>query len=124
MKSTNGNTIALLDKVDGIFAACSEYEDSQITQILNFAKENKIPVISQDYQSAQKGAFMSLESSIEEQAEILSDIVGNILTGSTEITRPLFTPHVVSFVVNMNVARELGIQVPIQTLSMASQIIH
>jgi putative ABC transport system substrate-binding protein len=124
LNSTNSNTIALLGEVDGIFAACSEYEDSQIMQILTFAKENKIPVISQDYQSAQKGAFMSLESSIKEQAEILSDMVGNILAGPAEITRPMFTPHVLSFVVNMNVARELGILVPIQTLSMASQIIH
>lgn len=124
LNSTGSNKIAQFEKVDGIFAACGEYGNSQIMQILNFAKTNKIPVISQDYQSAQKGAFMSLESSIQEQAEVLSDMVGKILTGSPETPRPMFTPHDVSFVVNMNVAKDLGIIVPIQTLSMATQIIH
>jgi ABC-type uncharacterized transport system substrate-binding protein len=36
----------------------------------------------------------------------------------------MYKPHQVEFVVNLKIAREYGIQVPLQTLSVASRVVR
>jgi ABC-type uncharacterized transport system substrate-binding protein len=67
---------------------------------------------------------MVLETSALEQGEKLAEIAGRVLSGENVQQIPMQTPHGISFVINLKLARELGIEVPIQTLSVASRVVR
>lgn len=120
--------IALLESIpanaDGLFLACSEHADSQLSQVLAFAANRRLPVITMRAGAAEAGAFMVLESSDVEQGEKLAEMAGQVLSGKKIADIPMKKPHNVAFVVNLKVAKEYGINVPFQTLSVASRIVR
>ena len=67
---------------------------------------------------------MVLETSALEQGEKLAAIVGRVLAGEKVQQIPMQTPHGISFVINLKLAKEFGIKVPIQTLSVASRVVR
>ncbi|NIQ12749.1 MAG: hypothetical protein GWO08_14705 [Gammaproteobacteria bacterium] len=67
---------------------------------------------------------MVLETSAVEQGEKLAEMTGKVLAGVNVENIPMQRPHNVSFVVNLKAAKEYGIDVPIQTLSVASRVIR
>jgi putative ABC transport system substrate-binding protein len=120
--------IALLESVpadaDGLFLACSEHADSQLSQVLNFAANRQLPVITMRAGAAKAGAFMVLETSYVEQGRKLAEMAEQVLAGKKISDLPMRKPHQVAFIVNLKVAKEYGIHVPFQTLSVASRIVR
>ena len=110
--------------VDGLFLASNDHTETQLKEILEFASVRKLPVITQRAGAADLGAFMVLETSVLEQGEKLAEIAGRVLAGSKTADIPMYTPHQVAFVVNLKIAKEYGIQVPFQTLSVASRVVR
>jgi putative ABC transport system substrate-binding protein len=110
--------------VDGLFLASNALTESQLKEILEFASERQLPVITQRAGTAEFGAFMVLETSAVEQGEKLAEIAGMIHTGSKTADIPMYKPHQVAFIVNLRIAKEYGIQVPFQTLSVASRVVR
>ncbi|MDT8444043.1 MAG: ABC transporter substrate-binding protein [Desulfuromonadales bacterium] len=115
---------ALPDDIDGLFLASSEHTENQLMEILAFAASRQLPVMTQRAETAELGAFMVLQTSIVEQGEKLAEIAGQVLAGSKTSEIPMYKPHQVEFVINLKIAREYGIQVPLQTLSVASRVIR
>jgi putative ABC transport system substrate-binding protein len=109
---------------DGIFLATSEFTWLHLNDILSFAEERSLPVVSEFAGGAEEGIFMVLETSVEEQGEKLAEMAGQVLSGTkiNEIT--MYKPHRVSFIVNLKVAKKLDISVPFQTLSVASRVVR
>ena len=116
--------IISLDDVDGIFVAYSDYTDLQLPSILEQAYIMKIPVVTQLPALAVHGAFMVVESSRLEQGEVLADMARAVLSGKNIKHLPMRKPNEISLVINLKIAKAFGIDVPIQTLSVASQVIH
>ena len=114
----------LPDDVDGIFVASSEHHQTQFGFVAGYTNARKIPVITQLAGAADQGAFMVLETSAQEQGEKLAEIAGRVLSGENVQQIPMQTPHSISFVINLKLAKELGIKVPIQTLSVASRVVR
>ena len=114
----------LPEDVDAVLAAISEDQGDWLAELLDYTNTLRIPVIAQHPDAAEMGAFMSLESSSREQGEKLADMARQLLSGTDLSQLPMQKPHQIFFDVNLRVAREFGIQVPIQTLSVASHIIH
>ena len=114
----------LPDDVDGIFVASSERHQTQLGFITGYTNARKIPVITQLAGAADQGAFMVLETSALEQGEKLAAIAGRVFSGESVQQIPMQTPHGISFVINLKQAKDLGIKVPIQTLSVASRVVH
>lgn len=115
---------AITSGVDGLFLADSEHAEIQLEEVLAFAAERNIPVITQRTGTAEAGAFMVLETSVAEQGEKLAEFAGQILAGRKISEIPMHKPRQVAFIVNLNVAREYGIQVPFQTLSVATRVVR
>ncbi len=115
---------ALPADIDGLFLASSEHTETQLMDILAFAAARQLPVMTQRAETAELGAFMVLQTSIVEQGEKLAEIAGQVLAGSKPTEIPMYKPHQVEFVVNLKIAREYGIQVPLQTLSVASRVVR
>ena len=110
--------------VDGFFIASSEHHEPQLSFVLGYANARKIPVITQLAGAADEGAFMVLETSAQEQGEKLAEIAGQVFSGQNINQLPMLTPQSIAFVINLNVAKELSIKVPIQTLSVASRVVR
>lgn len=115
---------ALPDDVDGVFVGSSEHPETNLNYVFAYTSARKIPVITQLNGAADKGAFMVLETSAREQGEKLAEMVGQLLAGRDIKQIPMRKPHGISFVINLKLAREFGIKVPIQTLSVASRVIR
>ena len=114
----------LPDDVDGIFVASSEHHQTQFNFVAGYTNARKIPVITQLAGAADQGAFMVLETSAEEQGEKLAAIAGRVMSGENVQQIPMQKPHGISFVINLKLAKEFGIKVPIQTLSVASRVVR
>lgn len=114
----------LPDDVDGIFIASSEHHQAQFGFVAGYTNARKIPVITQLSGAADQGAFMVLETSAPEQGEKLAEIAGRVLSGENVQQIPMQKPHGISFVINLKLAKDFGIKVPIQTLSVASRVVH
>jgi putative ABC transport system substrate-binding protein len=115
---------SLPDDVDSFFFALSEQTDMYLHTALAFASARQIPVMTQHSGTAEMGAFMVLETSAQEQGEKLAEIAEQVLAGKKTNEIPFQSPRQVSFVINLKVAKEYGIQVPFQTLSVASRVIR
>ncbi|NOR49821.1 MAG: hypothetical protein GQ530_02145 [Desulfuromonadales bacterium] len=109
---------------DGLFLACSEHADSYLDDVLEFAAVRKLPVITQRAGAAELGAFMVLETSAAEQGEKLAEMAELILAGKKIDEIPMYKPRQVAFVINLKVAKEYGIHVPLQTLTVASRVVR
>ena len=115
---------ALMKKVDLIFVTESSVVCRDFERIVSLAKGNGIPVISTMPDAAQRGALASLEISPQEQGNVAADMAVRILEGATVGHLPLLPPNRVELHINLRVAKELELVVPLQTLSEANNIIH
>jgi putative ABC transport system substrate-binding protein len=110
--------------IEGVFVASSEHHESQLRLVIDHTSARNVPVITQRAKAAELGAFMVLESSAVEQGEKLAEMAGKVLAGAEIESIPMHRPHKVSFVINLKAAKQYGIDVPIQTLSVASRVIR
>lgn len=110
--------------IDGLFLAASTQSDAEVARFLQLAAQRHLPVITQRPGAAEMGAFMVLESSASEQGEKLAEMAGLVLAGSKIDLIPLSRPRQVAFVVNLQVAKDCGLQLPFQTLANASRLVR
>jgi putative ABC transport system substrate-binding protein len=95
-----------------------------VAEILNYATETGLPVISQLPGTAEQGAFVTLESDPEEQGQLLGEITDRLIEGDLPEDIPPMIPRRVSLIINLSVAKKLGIQVPFSVLSQTSRVVR
>ncbi len=110
--------------VDGLFLANSEHSESYLERVIGFADEHQIPVLTQRAGAAELGAFMVLQTSAVEQGEKVAEMAKAIMAGKNVEEIKMYKPHKVDFIVNLKVANRYNINVPFQTLSVASGVVR
>lgn len=110
--------------IDSLFVAESAVLEMSATKIMDFSKKNKIPVISQIHGFCEMGALMTLEADPAEQGSRIAGYVAEILSGKKPGELPVRTPRNVSLVINLHAARELGLKIPFQALTLATRVIR
>lgn len=98
--------------------------DAFAADLLAYAARAGVPVVSQFSGTAEQGALITLEADSEEQGELLAQIARKIIHGELPEDIPLVIPRKVSLVVNLKVARDLGIQVPFSVLTQANRVVR
>jgi putative ABC transport system substrate-binding protein len=83
-----------------------------------------VPVVSQLSGAAEQGALLTLEADPAEQGELLAELAARLLAGARPAEIPLQIPRRVSLVVNLKVARELGVEVPFSLLVQTTRLIR
>jgi putative ABC transport system substrate-binding protein len=127
MQSPEGIAQALkpmAGKIDAIFLSDLLPTDLHAAAVLAYAAQAGLPVISQLPGTAEKGAFVTLESDPEEQGDLLAGIAGKMIEGDLPEDVPPVLPRQVSLIVNLNVAKQLGIQVPFSVLTQTTRVIR
>lgn len=108
----------------GLFLANSEHAGSQLDAVMNLSIERQLPVITQRAGSAESGAFMVLETSAEEQGLKLAEMAKKVLATGNIQGLTMHKPHQISFIVNLRIAKDFGIDVPFKTLSVATSVVR
>ncbi len=114
---------AFLDKVDVIVATESSVVCRNFVRIIERAKGHRTPVASMIPDSAEKGALVSMEISPQEQGHLAAEIVVRILEGATPDHLSLLMPRRIELILNMRVARDLGLNPPFSVLGNATRVI-
>lgn len=119
----NGLT-SLIERSDTIIATESSIVCRNFDRIIARSRAHNIPVASTMPDSAEKGALVSLEISPQEQGHLAAGIAVRLLEGATPEHLSLLTPRSIDLVVNMRVAREMGLNLPFPVLGSATRVIR
>jgi len=113
----------LIERSDAIIATESSIVCRNFERIITRTRARNIPVASTMPDSAENGALVSLEISPQEQGHLAAEIAVRLLEGATAEHLSLLTPRRVDLIVNMRVARELGLTLPFTVLGNATRVI-
>jgi putative ABC transport system substrate-binding protein len=114
---------SLIERSDVIIATESSIAGRNFDRIITRTRGHNIPVAATMPDSAEKGALVSLEASPQEQGHLAADIVVRLLEGASPEHLTLLTPRRVDLIVNMRIAREMGLNLPFPVLGSATRII-
>ncbi|MBI2355192.1 MAG: ABC transporter substrate-binding protein [Deltaproteobacteria bacterium] len=114
---------SMLDKVDVIVATESGIVCRQFDRIISRARARNIPVVATMPGAAERGALLSLEISPQEQGHLAAEIASRILEGARAEHLSLLSPRRVDLIINLRVAREMGITMPFAALGAATRVI-
>lgn len=108
---------------DVIIATESYIVSHNFDHILKHATEQSKPVASTMPDSAEKGALVSLEISPQEQGRLAAEIAITILQGTDPEHLSLVAPRRIDLIVNLRVARKMGINLPFSVLGNATRVL-
>ena len=113
----------LLDKAEVIVATESTTVSRQFEKIVARARTRNMPVVSTMPDAAEKGALVSLEINPNEQGHLAADMAARVLEGAKTEHLSLLSPHRIDLVINMRLAREMGIEIPFPVIGTATRLI-
>jgi putative ABC transport system substrate-binding protein len=136
-----GSQIEALDAItnrdiDTVFASCAQKGIEAIlvtnstlfnnrrVQIVTLAAHHRLPVIYYDRIFVEAGGLISYSSNLQELHRLTGLYTGRILNGEKPADLPVMRPTKFEFVINLQTARTLGIEVPPGLLAIADEVIE
>jgi putative ABC transport system substrate-binding protein len=93
-------------------------------QIVEFAMQQRLPLISELRQFAEAGALISYGASLADLLRRAAGHVDKILRGAKPADLPVEQPTKFELIINMKTAKALGLAIPPSLLLQADQIIE
>ena len=97
---------------------------ARMTQIVQFATDKRLPLISLFAEFPRAGGFMAYGPSLPEAFRRCGNYVGKILQGAKPGDLPIQRPERFELVINLKTAKALGIRVPPLLLARADEVIE
>jgi putative ABC transport system substrate-binding protein len=108
---------ALLATPESIFVAAR-------TQIVEYAERQQIPLFGPYRADAVAGAVMSFGVSYDGQYRAMVEYADKIIKGAKPVDLPVEQPTAFDLVLNLKVAKALGVQIPPSVLARATELIE
>jgi putative ABC transport system substrate-binding protein len=133
IQSLNASTIGEIDaafaalareRPDALFAAGDAFFVSRAVQFATLTAINKIPSAYSVREPVAAGGLMSYGTDLADMAYQVGVYTGNILKGAKPADLPVLQSTKFEFVINLQTARALGIEVPSGLLSIADEVIE
>jgi putative ABC transport system substrate-binding protein len=133
IQTVNATTISEIDAVfasfarerpDALFVAPDGFFVSRAVQFATLSARDKIPAAYPESDMAAVGGLMSYATDITEMYHQVGVYTGSILKGSKPADMPVTQSTKFEFVINLQTARALGIEVPSGLLSIADEVIE
>ena len=112
------------EHLDALFVAPDGFFNSRPAQIATLAAVNKIPAAYASRDTVVAGGLMSYGADFSDVFHQVGVYTGNILNGAKPAGLPVVQTTKFYFVINMNTARAIGIQVPPGVVSIADEVIE
>jgi putative ABC transport system substrate-binding protein len=107
-----------------LFRVAGPYAASQRPQIAQLAVKSRLPAIYEATSYAEAGGLMSYGLSITDIARRAATYVDKILKGAKPADLPMEQPTKFEFVINLKVARQIGLTIPPNVLARADRVIR
>jgi putative ABC transport system substrate-binding protein len=129
----NATTVSDIDAVfagftrerpDALFVAGEAFFASRAMQFVTLAARDRIPASYSLRDYAIAGGLMSYGTDLAEMAHQVGVYAGSILKGAKPADLPVLQPIKFNFVINLQTARALGIEVPPGVLSITDEVIE
>jgi putative ABC transport system substrate-binding protein len=112
------------ERPDAFFVAGDAFLISQRVQLATLAARNKIPAAYPIREMAAAGGLMSYGADFADSFHQVGAHTGSILKGAKPADLPVRQSTKFEFVINLQTARALGIEVPPGVLSIADEVIE
>ena len=127
--ATNGEIDAAFasfaqERIEGLVVTPAVLFNNRRIQLTALAVRNAVPTVFPDRMFAEVGGLMSYSSSLSDLYRQLGAYTGRILKGEKPADLPVLQPTKFELVINMQIARTLGLTVPPLLLARADEVIE
>ena len=112
------------DQADAVFALSDVLVNNQVATLSAIARERKLPYIVHMRSLTEKGALASYGINTYEIGRQAARLADKVLNGTRPAEIPIETPRKLELVINLRVAKEIGLVVPNQLLREADVILR
>jgi putative tryptophan/tyrosine transport system substrate-binding protein len=112
------------ERPDAVFVAPDGFFTSRRGQFATLTARDKIPAAYTNREYAAAGGLMSYGTDLVDTWHQVGVYTGSILKGAKPADLPVLQPTKFEFVINLQTARALGIEVPSGVLSIADEVIE
>ena len=113
-----------LERPDALFVAPDAFFVSRRVQFVTLAARDRIPATYPDRDFVAAGGLMSYGTDLAGMYRQVGVYTGSILKGAKPGDLPVLQSTKFEFVINLQTARALGIEVPLAVLSIADEVIE
>jgi putative tryptophan/tyrosine transport system substrate-binding protein len=112
------------ERVEALFVATDGYFESRRVQLVTLAAHHRIPTCYANRDFVEAGGLMSYGTSSPDMWHHVGAYTGQILRGAKPAELPVVQSTKFEFVINMQTARALGIDVPPGLLASTNEVIE
>ena len=113
-----------LERPDALFVASDGFFNSRGVQFATLTARDRIPATYSSRDIVTAGGLMSYGTDLADMFRQIGVYTGNILKGAKPAELPVLQSTKFVFVINLQTARALGIEVPSGLLSIADEVIE
>ncbi|MBZ4642909.1 MAG: putative tryptophan/tyrosine transport system substrate-binding protein [Deferribacteres bacterium] len=114
---------SLVGKVDGIYIPTDNTIVSALESVLQVAFDNKLPVITGDTDSVERGSLASLGINYYKLGKQTGEIAYKVINGANPAETPVETLKDLELFVNLKSAEKMNIKVPEDFIKKAAKVI-
>ena len=114
----------LLDASVDVVITEGSFAYNMRSRLIDQTKDRRLPVVGHRSQMAEAGALFGYGASLADQLRRSAHLVDKVLKGAKPGDIPVEQPSVFEFVVNLQAARALGVNVPQSLLLRADRVIE
>ena len=112
------------ERVDALFIAPDAYFAARTAQLGTLAMRDRIPASAFSRENVEVGMLMSYGTSIADVFRQVGIYTGSILNGTKPAELPVLQSTKFEFIINLQTARSLGIDIPPTLLARADEVIE